>query len=241
MASITPETYAEIAQLLQSNPAFTSHIDMDALLLEMERVTGKSYSQFTHKPEPRPVETERQENDLTRLIKLMKMTTSSNSAEALVAVRKANEELKRLGWDWESILAGKIKIIENPFTTLKRPPTGGISRAGTIPTRPAPQPAYDPFDCDDGDVKGYTSPPPPQAKPPVLSSDPTRFDGNCYCCGKFVVKGTAYLFTPYNFNRGATISRVPICTSCNTTLSLNIPTNAARKQRPARSTSIDDL
>ena len=55
------------------------------------------------------------------LIKLMGMTTSSNDAEALVALRKANELLKSAGWDWQKLIEGKIKVIEDPFSKIATP------------------------------------------------------------------------------------------------------------------------
>jgi len=46
------------------------------------------------------------------LIKLLKMSTSPNDGEALIAVRKANELLKSAGWDWEKLVNGKIKVVQ---------------------------------------------------------------------------------------------------------------------------------
>lgn len=57
------------------------------------------------------------------LIKLMKMTTSSNDAEALVAMRKANALLKEsFGGDWEALLRQKVTIINDPFEGMQAPP-----------------------------------------------------------------------------------------------------------------------
>lgn len=56
--------------------------------------------------------------NLDLLIKIMSMTTSDNDGQALVAMRKANEQLKKWGWTWESILRGKISVAANPFVNV---------------------------------------------------------------------------------------------------------------------------
>src|SRR5882672_7473149 len=56
------------------------------------------------------------------LIKLLRMTTSDNDGEALTALRKANAFLNAAGWDWERLIHGKIRIIEDPFKNLGTPP-----------------------------------------------------------------------------------------------------------------------
>lgn len=80
------------------------------------------------------------------LLKLLKMTASSNDAEALVAIRKANQLLATASWDWERLLAGKITVVGDPFGNMQRPQASqstGIPReAPRAPSpRPAPQPA----------------------------------------------------------------------------------------------------
>ncbi len=72
--------------------------------------------------------------NLTLLIKLLKLTTSSSDAEALSAVRKANEQLLKFGGDWETLLRGKVTIIGDPFTGVEAP------REATTSPRPAYQP-----------------------------------------------------------------------------------------------------
>lgn len=83
---------------------------------------------------------------LTLLIKLLKMTTSSSDAEALVAARKANAELKKFGGDWESLLRGKVTVIGDPFADLAKPDVGTVR-----PPRPStpPRPAAPVFRCID--------------------------------------------------------------------------------------------
>lgn len=67
---------------------------------------------------------EKPSEDFAKLIKLLKMTTSSNDGEALTAMRMANATLTRLGWDWDKLFAGKIKLIADPFASpsLREPP-----------------------------------------------------------------------------------------------------------------------
>ena len=62
--------------------------------------------------------------NLGLLIKLLKLTTASNDAEALSAMRKANEQLIKFGGDWEALLRGKVTVIGDPFanTTSMPPP-----------------------------------------------------------------------------------------------------------------------
>jgi hypothetical protein len=76
---------------------------------------------------------------LTLLIKLLKMTTSSHEAEALVAVRKANAELTKFGGDWEALLRGKVTVIGDPFADLQKPDRGRTSAPKPTPP-PQPQP-----------------------------------------------------------------------------------------------------
>lgn len=69
--------------------------------------------------------------NLDLLIKLLKMTTSSNEGEVLVAIRKANEQLRKFGGDWERLLKGKVTVIGDPFANVAPPP----------PARQAPRPS----------------------------------------------------------------------------------------------------
>ena len=47
-------------------------------------------------------------SDQTRLAKLLSMTTSSNDNEALLAARKANALLQKLGMSWEGIVCPTV-------------------------------------------------------------------------------------------------------------------------------------
>lgn len=69
------------------------------------------------------------------LLKLLKMTASSNDAEALVAMRKANQLLATAGWDWDRLLAGKITVVGDPFGNLHRPQ----AQQSTVMPREAPR------------------------------------------------------------------------------------------------------
>lgn len=92
------------------------------------------------------------EPKLDLLIKLLMLTTSANDAEALAAMRKANNLLSsRIKSDWNELLRGKVTIVEDPFNAISTPdPRGGETVA---PKRPAPAPPKPP-------------PPPPPPKPP---------------------------------------------------------------------------
>lgn len=63
------------------------------------------------------------ENFLTRLIKIMGRSTSSNDNEALVALRMANTYIKDSGATWEDILKGRITIVADPFTSIPEAPS----------------------------------------------------------------------------------------------------------------------
>lgn len=85
--------------------------------------------------------------NLELIIKLLKMTTAGD-AEALVAIRKANEQLRKSGVDWETLLRGKVTIVEDPFKSF------------TVPEQPrrAPPPAWEA-------PRAYAASPPPRPKP----------------------------------------------------------------------------
>jgi hypothetical protein len=100
-------------------------------------------------------------NDLERLIKIMGMTGSDNENQALVAVRKANELVAKLG-GWTAILRGKvqIRIIADPFAGVQMPSTRPSSRP--VPPPPAPsRPRPDSNDID-AFVRSRTTRPAPQ-------------------------------------------------------------------------------
>jgi len=56
--------------------------------------------------------------DIDRLKKLLNLTTSTFSGEALNAIRKANEEIDRSGQTWDDVLGekGKVSSCDKIFT-----------------------------------------------------------------------------------------------------------------------------
>jgi hypothetical protein len=124
--------------------------------------------------------------DLERLIKLLKMTTAAEDNVKLVAIKKANEEVTKLGTDWESILRGKVKIIEDPFKNISMPNVQ-TQKAQTA----APRPASPPPQRQQSYTPGWQASPKPQPKPKVYGAyvgdsrqHPTfgtqRWDGNAW-------------------------------------------------------------
>lgn len=98
--------------------------------------------------------------DLELLRKMLNMTSADNDNVALVAIRKANEALARAGETWESLLAGKIKIVEDPFKSMPGfAPQPKPSRAPTAAPRPAPSPAPPPPNAPPGWQPGFSQNP----------------------------------------------------------------------------------
>lgn len=87
--------------------------------------------------------------NLDKLIKMLKLTATSNDNEALVAIRMANTLLGRFGGDWEALLKGKVTIIEDPFNSMPAPRAQERQRPRPNPPSrpqapPPPQAAYSP-------------------------------------------------------------------------------------------------
>ena len=104
------------------------------------------------------------EPSLTMLIKLLKMTTSSNDNEAMVAMRKANLELSKFGGDWEPLLRGKVTVIGDPFAVTPVPEARRAPDAYRSPPQQAPRPSQ-PYG-------GHPYNPPPRAQAPQPASSP---------------------------------------------------------------------
>ena len=138
---------------------------------------------------------------LEKLIKLMKLTSSPNESEAMSALAIAQRFVEKLG-GWESLLRGKVKIIQDPFANMpppeenyrKREPSSGFPKAPPKPgsnppppQRPIPQPQTPP--------RYYTppvSPPPPPPPRPTFyqaSRKPNKYKGACWICGNLVGVG----------------------------------------------------
>lgn len=108
--------------------------------------------------------TDKDPPNLGLLIKLMKLTASPNDAEALLAVRKANEQLLKFGGDWERLLTGRVTITGDPFLATPVPTqTWTNRRQATAPARPQPRPAAPP------------PPPPPTAPRQPYSYSPSYY------------------------------------------------------------------
>lgn len=85
---------------------------------------------------------------LTKLIKLLGMTTSANDGEALAAMRLANRELLKFNASWEELLRGKVTIVSDPFADIPAPPSAAPRQAPpdfhtpkaapSVPKRPPP-------------------------------------------------------------------------------------------------------
>lgn len=116
---------------------------------------------------------------LDLLIKLLKMTASSNDGEAVVAVRKANECLKRMSTDWESLLRGKVTIIEDPFTRAAPAPRQPTRSAPPPPPNAPPRAARSartPF------TTTPPSPPPPQQPLNFCAACRQSYAGHTHVC-----------------------------------------------------------
>jgi hypothetical protein len=160
------------------------------------------------------------------LIKLLKMSTSPNDGEALISIRKANDLLRNAGWDWDKLIHGKIKVIEDPFKSVEVPVNRNASArpAPPPPPRPraqAPQPA--------------AAPPPPRQPPPPpkpLGTKTNIYAGWCYCCGNPVQGRDGFLFDPSTKNRGAKSKLQIVCGACNNIRAPYIGATAYPRQRP---------
>lgn len=87
-------------------------------------------------------------NKLDLFIKVMKMTTAEDGP-ALIAIRKANKMLADEGWDWDKLLRGKVKVIQDPFSNGSRTsapaPAPKAAPRSAPPPPPQPTPAPNPF------------------------------------------------------------------------------------------------
>lgn len=163
------------------------------------------------------------------LIKLLKMTTSSHDNEALSAMRKANAQLVKLGFEWEKLLRGKVTIVADPFASIPTPPTPQKPHepnptvqmtdvTWTASARPQPTPRPQPV------------PVPP--RPRNYSSIPNSYDGHCYRCGTFVAA-----------HAGAVFRRAQkweaICTPCDDWCKRTDTIPSVRAKR--KTASVDDI
>ena len=123
---------------------------------------------------------------LDLLIKLMGKTTSDNDSEALLFLRKANEQVRAAGWTWETLLRGKVTIIADPFRSTPLPERATNNGWSTVPSRPAPPrrpaPPQNPLDAVFAAAAGNAA----QAYNSRPTSRTNQYSGNCWNCGKFV-------------------------------------------------------
>src|SRR6266566_3142848 len=103
--------------------------------------------------------------NLDRLAKLLRLTTSPNDHEALMAIRAANRLLDSSAWDWDRLLAGKIRIVADPFSGPS--PVAPPPRAQAAPPPPPHPPTH-------------RAPPPPPPPPPPRPPHPNSYKGPCH-------------------------------------------------------------
>lgn len=160
--------------------------------------------------------------NLSLLIKLLKLTTSQSDAEALSAIRKANEQLSKFGGDWESLLRRHITIIgADPFASIPTPPQATQQPAYTAPATHtvAPKPA------------------PPrqhQTQAPLLRAN--TYAGYCHSCGVHVKEHAGFIKMPLLLSRW-----LVFCNHCHTH-NVSIQAKPARKRTStAPKPSLDDI
>ena len=103
--------------------------------------------------------------ELSILIKLLKMTTSTHDHEALSAMRLANAQVLKLGTDWEDLLYAKVTLVADPFTSIPD-------------VTPAPGPGSTSYGRPSSPPRPSTQPPPrPAPPPPVFYSNATEIQG----------------------------------------------------------------
>jgi hypothetical protein len=151
------------------------------------------------------------------LIKLLKMSTSPNEGEVVVAMRKANALLTSAGWDWDKLINGKIVVVADPFSSIPTPPSGSTARHAPPPMRPAPAPPPPQTWArpTPPPPPRPASPPPPPRKPVPYSDKPNRYAGFCYCCGTYEQVDKGFIFNPSQHNGRAPDKSVLICAPCN--------------------------
>ncbi len=161
------------------------------------------------------------------LIKLLRMTTSPNDGEALVALRKATQLLDSAGWTWDKLINGKITVIADPFTSIGEPPRAAVRE----PRRPQAAPR---------DFGMTPEPPKPQVKTTwPIGKFSNKHPGFCYCCGTEQLAGMANIFKPSDHHPRGSTGWAVVCDVCNTT-AIILP-NAALPIRKKRGKSVSDL
>lgn len=191
------------------------------------------------------------EVNLELLIKLLKMTTSSVDGEALTAMRKANEQLLKVGGDWENLLRGKVKVIADPFGTVAKPQPSPKDRwgapSGSAPPRPQPSPpprpstswqASSPSFNQGGAQTGRfrsAAPPPPKTGMAAIVTRPNAFSGHCYACGVYVNTQAGWIFQKPGANRWEVL-----CATCSNS-SAPLPSKRAKVQQASTSSIFNNI
>jgi hypothetical protein len=176
--------------------------------------------------------------NLSLLIKLLKLTASQNDAEALMAIRKANEQLSKFGGDWERLLRSHVTIIgADPFAEIATPPA---SMRAAPRAQPSPRHTARPFRNPTNPSPAQTAPgPSPQATQTpqpwtVPSPRPNRYAGHCFMCGYNVAIGDG--ITRYIGTQSSGKWEV-FCGSCDTMVNAG---TAIPKRRATKRTSLKD-
>ena len=133
---------------------------------------------------------------LELLIKLMKMTDAEDNI-ALIAIRKANGHLSKLGADWESLLRGKVRVIADPFANINIPASAMNPNRNqeycpsAVPLRPKSKPQHMPPNRP-GPNRSTVRPKP--GAPPFTTdvcekTIVNKHDGTCTMCKNRVLAG----------------------------------------------------
>lgn len=106
--------------------------------------------------------------NLKLLIKMLGMTRSASDAEALVAIRRANEHLDKFKATWEDLLTSKvtINIAADPFSGLRQPPQSA-DRAPIYTPQTPPRPVQP-------TAAGYTPSKPSKSTPAAFMNARSR-------------------------------------------------------------------
>lgn len=226
-----------------------SDLELDRLLVALKSTARPSTTQMSDNELPK--------QDLLK--KILSQTTNDNDHIALMAIRKANTILKDAGWTWEKLIEGKIRVAENPFANLRKPP-GGSGEAGEPPApprRPAPPPPRQVWTDLDGKIhysaqacdlandaiwarrKAAAKPKPaPSVFPTIGSQFPNKFANHCHCCGNWVDQQHGFIFKPHDIlttqqNPNAYVwgksKWAVVCKPCNTKQNLTLSHAPAQK------------
>jgi len=136
---------------------------------------------------------------LDTLIKVLLMTTSDNTSEALAAIRRANVLLRNASTDWDKLLRGKVTVVADPFTNICAPDTKSeFKSAPIVPDKP----------------QVHTPPQPPLPKTPTYFPQAARHNntntsaGRCFNCDDHVLAGCGAVRDIFN------VIRI-FCEDCN--------------------------